>query len=90
MHDRDGVHLKNKGYLYMWEKARRMAALGTPAPLTTGSVAAAASPAVPAPAAPAAQFELAASSSADSGGGWREPKIYVLHVKRIAAAAQIN
>jgi hypothetical protein len=93
MHDHDGVHLKNKGYLYMWDKARRMADLAPPAPLTTGSVVASAPPASPVAAAPrpASQFQLAAGPQSNSGGaGWREPKIYVLHVKRGANSAGTN
>ena len=90
MHDHDGVHLKNKGYLYMWDKARRMAGLGTPAPLTTGSVVAAALPANSASPTPTAQFQLAASPPTNAGGSWREPKIYVLHVKRAATTSNTN
>jgi len=93
MHDHDGVHLKNKGYLYMWDKARRMADLGPSAPVTTGSVAASAPPANAATAPPsqAPHFQLAASPPANSGSaGWREPKIYVLHVKRSVATADTN
>jgi hypothetical protein len=40
LHDRDGVHLKTKGYVYMWDKARQAAASGVPAGGDlTGSVA---------------------------------------------------
>ena len=93
LHEPDGVHLKTKGYLYMWDKARRMADLGGPAPLTTASVAAPAQEAtraVPAPApASAPPFQTAAAPHSD-GAGWQEPKIYVLRVKRDAAAARNN
>jgi hypothetical protein len=93
LHEPDGVHLKTKGYVYMWDKARRLAALDTPASLTTGSVttpAEAASRAVPAAAsAPNATFGLA--TAPNSGGpGWPEPKIYVLRVKRGAPRADNN
>jgi hypothetical protein len=92
MHDHDGVHLLNKGYLYMWNKARRMAGLDTPAPLTTGSMVASASPANPAPApSRASQFQLAAGPASRAGAArWEEPKIYVLHVKRTVTSAEAN
>jgi hypothetical protein len=93
LHEPDGVHLKTKGYLYMWDKARRIAGLDGPAPLTTASVTApapsrAATHAAPPPV-PAAPFRLA--TAPNSGGpGWQEPKIYVLHVKRGAPTANRN
>jgi hypothetical protein len=96
LHEPDGVHLKNKGYLYMWDKARRIAGFGAPAATavaaqgsqpanrdvaTTGSVLAP----------PATKFELAASPAANSGGhSGDEPKVYVLRVKRGSANAQTN
>jgi len=91
LHEPDGVHLKTKGYLYMWDKARRMADLGGPARLTTASVAAPAREAARAlpPPAPVAPFQLAAAPHSD-GSGWQEPKIYVLRVKRDAATAENN
>ena len=92
LHEPDGVHLKTKGYIYMWDKARRIAGLDGPAPLTTATVAAAApsrtaNQAVPPPAA-TAPFALA--SAPRSSTGWEEPKIYVLHVKRGAPTANRN
>jgi len=83
LHEPDGVHLKTKGYAYMWDKARRVAGLANPAPLTTGSVATAGETpnrTVPPPA-PGAAFALAAAPHSDATG-WQEPKIYVLRVKR--------
>ena len=93
VHEPDGVHLKTKGYLYMWDKARRLAGLDAPAPVMTASVAPApvatrAGP-PPAPPAPAAPFQLAAASNS-GGTDWREPRIFVLRVKRDAAAADKN
>ena len=83
LHEPDGVHLETKGYVYMWDKARRIAGLAGPAPVTTASAPADShtSARAASPPAPAAPFALAAAP--DSGGsGWQEPKIYVLHVKR--------
>ncbi len=91
LHEPDGVHLKTKGYVYMWDKARRVAALESPTPLTTASVTTPAQTptrAAPAPT-PAAAFALAAAPNS-GGPGWQEPKIYVLHVKRSAPRAQNN
>ncbi|HLH87034.1 MAG TPA: hypothetical protein VKX28_01145 [Xanthobacteraceae bacterium] len=90
LHEPDGVHLKTKGYIYMWDKARRIAGLDGPAPLATASVGAA-TPAPPANQglpAPAAPFALASTPGASNG--WQEPKIYVLHVKRGAPTANRN
>lgn len=93
MHDHDGVHLKNKGYLYMYDKALRMAGLGAPAATMTASIAApppmtrSVRPA--APPAPAAPFVLAAAPSS-GGSGWQEPRIFVLRVKRGAPTAEKN
>jgi hypothetical protein len=85
LHEPDGVHLKTKGYAYMWNKAQRLAGFGA-----TGSVATtAAAPPGPPPSrdaaapAPAANFELAAAPAANWGAARAdEPKIYVLKVKR--------
>jgi hypothetical protein len=82
----DGVHLKTKGYAYMWDKARRVAGLDT-----TGSImTAAAAPSEPAASrgaaaqAPNARFELAAAPATAAPGGSETdtPKVYVLRVKR--------
>jgi hypothetical protein len=86
LHEPDGVHLKTKGYAYMWDKARRVAGLDT-----TGSImTAAAAPSKPAASrgaaaqAPNAKFELAAAPAAAASGGSETdaPKVYVLRVKR--------
>jgi hypothetical protein len=90
LHEPDGVHLKMKGYAYMWEKARRVAELGAPA---ARAIAASDAPASRQPAAtmPAARFALAAVPTADAGEiGIDEPKIYVLRVKRHRATAQAD
>jgi hypothetical protein len=93
LHEPDGVHLKTKGYLYMWDKARRIAGLDGPAPFTTASVAGAAPSRTASEAAPppvsGAPFELATAPNS-GGGGWQEPKIYVLHVKRGAPTSKNN
>jgi hypothetical protein len=90
VHEPDGVHLKTKGYAYMWDKARRIAALDSPT-LTTGSATTLAStPARSGPApTPGAAFALAAAADS-SGSGWQAPKIYVLRVKRGAPPVQSN
>lgn len=92
MHEPDGVHLKTKGYAYMWDKARRVAGLEA-----TGSIMTAAAGPGPLPArdaaAPAAKsrFELAAAPPTAAGGPRvDEPKIYVLRVRRGATTAQAN
>jgi hypothetical protein len=93
LHEPDGVHLKTKGYAYMWDKAQRLAGFGA-----TGSVATtAAAPSGPPPSrataapAPAAKFELAAAPAAELGGARPdEPKIYVLRVKRGDAGIKTN
>jgi hypothetical protein len=89
LHEPDGVHLKTKGYVYMWDKARRMAALDSPAPLTTASVTTPAQTPTRAVPAPGAAFALAAAPNS-GGTGAQEPKIYVLRVKRGAPGAQSN
>jgi hypothetical protein len=97
LHEPDGVHLKNKGYAYMWEKARRMAGFGAPTALASTAPSSAASRestgsvSVAAPPVPTAKFELAAAPNATSGGpAWDGPKIYVLRVKRGSASADTN
>jgi hypothetical protein len=93
MHEPDGVHLKTKGYVYMWDKARRVAGLEA-----TGSIQVAAAgptelPASRSLAAPASnsRFELAAAPAAPAGAATvDEPKVYVLRVKRGGASAQTN
>lgn len=93
MHEPDGVHLKSKGYAYMWDKARRVAGLEA-----TGSIMTAAAGPVAVPvrdAAPAAsfnsRFELAAAPAAATAATIvDEPKVYVLRVKRGGTTAQVN
>jgi hypothetical protein len=92
MHEPDGVHLKTKGYVYMWDKARRVADREA-----TGSITVAAAGAVALPARDAAppasntRFELASAPTAAAGAtGVDEPKVYVLRVKRGGATAQTN
>ena len=92
LHEPDGVHLKTKGYVYMWDKARRIAGLDT-----TGSITVAAAAPTELPmsrtAAPASnpRFELAAAPTASPrGAGVDEPKVYVLRVKRNGASARMN
>lgn len=91
LHEPDGVHLKTKGYVYMWDKARRIAGLDTLGPITTASAPATSHTAAQAapPPAPAAPFALAAAPNSDASD-WQEPKIYVLHVKRGAPTANRN
>src|SRR5262249_47357456 len=64
MHEPDGVHLKTKGYVYMWDKARRIAGLEATGSIMTAAAGPAALPARDA-AAPAAnaRFELASAST---------------------------
>jgi hypothetical protein len=93
MHEPDGVHLKTKGYAYMWDKARRVAG-----PEATGSIMTAAAGPVALPARDAAppansnsRFELAAAPAAAAvAPGVDEPKVYVLRVKRGGASARVN
>jgi len=95
-HEPDGVHLKTKGYVYMWDKARRVAGYGVAPIVTTGSVEVPAQPTTRVAAvaqAPAAGsgFELASAPAVNAGGqDADEPKIYVLRVKRAGARAQVN
>jgi len=92
MHEPDGVHLKTKGYVYMWDKARRIADREVTGAITVAAAGAVALPARDAaPPAPNARFELASASTATAGGtGVDEPKVYVLRVKRGGATAQTN
>jgi hypothetical protein len=91
LHEPDGVHLKTKGYVYMWDKARRIAGLDE-----TGSIKVAAAtptelPAARTAAAPNSKFELAAAPAAPAGtAALDEPKVYVLRVKRGGFSAQTN
>ena len=39
LHEPDGVHLKTKGYLYMWDKARRVAGFGAQQALAAAAAA---------------------------------------------------
>jgi hypothetical protein len=92
MHEPDGVHLKTKGYVYMWDKARRIAGQDATGSIT---VAAAGSVALPArdagPPASKPRFELASAPAPAAGGtGVDEPKVYVLRVKRGGTTAQTN
>jgi hypothetical protein len=94
MHEPDGVHLKTKGYVYMWDKARRVAGLDRLDTTASITVAAAGPTALPArDAAPAAnsRFELASASTTAAGGPvTNEPKVYVLRVKRGGLTARAN
>jgi hypothetical protein len=94
LHEPDGVHLKTKGYVYMWDKARRIAGQDT-----TGSiqVAAAGPTELPAsrtiaPPPPSnSRFELAAAPAAlTAAAPVDEPKVYVLRVKRGGSSARTN
>jgi hypothetical protein len=83
LHEPDGVHLKTKGYVYMWDKARRVAGLDTTGSITTAAAARSEPPASRGPATPDARFELAAAPATAAGGTpVDEPKVYVLRVKR--------
>jgi hypothetical protein len=91
MHEPDGVHLKTKGYVYMWDKARRIAGREATGSITVAAAGPVALP--PRDAAPAsnARFELASAPTTAAGGtGVDEPKVYVLRVKRGGAIAQAN
>ncbi len=84
LHEPDGVHLKTKGYVYMWDKARRIAGLDTTGSITVAAAGPVALPARDAPAAASnARFELASATTTAAGGPIAdEPKVYVLRVKR--------
>ena len=93
MHEPDGVHLKTKGYTYMWDKARRVAGLEATGSIRTAAAGPIELPASRATVAPAAnpQFELAAASTAATAGpGVDEPRVYVLRVKRLGVGARGN
>ncbi len=106
LHEPDGVHLKTKGYVYMWDKARRIAGFG-PAPTLAAATPSqpAASDAVPqavssttkpAPGSAPSQgpkpggFALAATPVDNGGDGVDDPKVFVLRVKRGGATARAN
>jgi hypothetical protein len=90
LHEPDGVHLKTKGYTYMWDKARRVAGLDVTGAIATNAAAPLEPPRrEPAPPPANAQFRLAAASTAGAAGA-DEPKIYVLRVKRGGGTAQAN
>lgn len=96
LHEPDGVHLKTKGYVYMWDKARRVAGLG-PAPTLAAAAPSqpTASDAAPAPkveSRPASTqgFALAAAPVDSGGDAADDPKVYVLRVKRGGATARAN
>jgi hypothetical protein len=92
LHEPDGVHLKTKGYVYMWDKARRVAGLDTTGSITTAAAGPIALPARDA-VAPASnsRFELAAArTAAPAGAPVDEPKVYVLRVKRAGTTARAN
>jgi hypothetical protein len=94
LHEPDGVHLKTKGYVYMWDKARRIAGLDRLDTTGAITVAAAGPTALPArDAAPKAnsRFELASAATTAAGGPIAdEPKVYVLRVKRGGLTARAN
>jgi hypothetical protein len=93
LHEPDGVHLKTKGYVYMWDKARRIAGQDT-----TGSIQVAAAGPTELPASRTiavppsnSRFELAAAPAAPAGAAAvDEPKVYVLRVKRGGSGARTN
>jgi hypothetical protein len=95
LHEPDGVHLKTKGYAYMWDKARRIAGLERPNITGSITVAAAGPAALPArdaaPPAANARFELASAATTAAGSPVaNEPKVYVLRVKRGGVTARAN
>jgi hypothetical protein len=93
LHEPDGVHLKTKGYTYMWDKARRVAAgLDATGSITVAAAGPAELPASLSAATPAkSKFELAAAPAAPAGAAVvDEPKVYVLRVKRDGASARTN
>jgi hypothetical protein len=94
MHEPDGVHLKTKGYVYMWDKARRVAGLeatGSITVATAGPIELPASRTAAASASNNSRFELASAPAAPAGAAnVDEPKVYVLRVKRGGASAQTN
>jgi hypothetical protein len=91
LHEPDGVHLKTKGYVYMWDKARRVAGFGPPTTLAAAPSEPMATDAAPAPKPePTPGFALAAAPVDSGGAGPDEPKIYVLRVKRGGVTARAN
>ena len=88
MHEPDGVHLKTKGYVYMWDKARRVAGLDTTGAIAVASAGATELPASRTAAPPTANFALAAAPA--DAAAVEEPKVYVLRVKRGGAGARTN
>ncbi len=92
MHEPDGVHLKTKGYAYMWDKARRVAGLEATGAIKLAAAGTTELPAPrPAPAPTDARFELAAATPAPAGAvSVDEPKVYVLRVKRSGTTGQAN
>jgi len=91
LHEPDGVHLKTKGYAYMWDKARRVAGFEATGSIMVAAAGPAALPARDA-AAPAsnARFELAAAPAPAARPAVDEPKVYVLRVKRGGTTGQAN
>src|SRR5262249_41799053 len=91
MHEPDGVHLKTKGYVYMWASGRRAAGPARPGALR---VAAAGPPDLPASRTappPESRFELAAAPAPPEGAvAVDEPKVYVLRVKRGGSGTRTN
>jgi len=91
LHEPDGVHLKTKGYAYMWDKARRIAGLETTGTITVAAAGPTALPANDAAPAAKSRFELASASTTAAGGPIAdEPKVYVLRVKRGGVTARAN
>ncbi len=91
MHEPDGVHLKTKGYVYMWDKARRVAGLDTTGAITVAAAGATELPASRTALPPTAKFELAAAPADLTGAAAvDEPKVYVLRVKRGGPGARTN
>jgi hypothetical protein len=91
MHEPDGVHLKSKGYAYMWDKARRVAGLEATGSIMTAAAGPVALPARDAAPAVTSRFVLAAAPAATAAAtAVDEPKVYVLRVKRGGVATRTN
>jgi len=91
MHEPDGVHLKTKGYVYMWDKARRIAGLDTTGTIQVAAAGPAELPVSRAAPAPESKFELAAAPAPPEGAvAVDEPKVYVLRVKRGGSGTRTN
>jgi hypothetical protein len=91
MHEPDGVHLKSKGYAYMWDKARRVAGLEATGSIMTAAAGPVALPARDAAPAVTSRFVLAAASAATAAAtAVDEPKVFVLRVKRGGVATRTN